>query len=148
MYQFEHAIVTGGSIGGLIAGRVLSDYFDQVTILERDEVEDRPVIHKSVPQGNHLHALLNGGQQALSALYPSFIDNLRSLGAHRVMLGRDVVWYLPDGKAYSPTGSLREPFDVDLDAHCASRGLIEYAIRRRTQEVPRIRMRRERRCVG
>ena len=140
MYRLGHAIVTGGSIGGLIAGRVLSDYFDQVTILERDEIEDRPVVHKSVPQGNHLHALLNGGQQALSALYPSFIDNLRSLGANRVRLGRDVVWYLPDGKAYNPTGSLREPFDVELDAHCASRGLIEYTIRRWTQEVPRIRI--------
>ena len=140
MYQLGHAIVIGGSIGGLIAARVLSDYFDQVTILERDEIEDRPVIHKSVPQGNHLHALLNGGQQALSALYPGFTDNLRSLGASRVMLGRDVVWYLPDGKAYSSSGSLREPFDADLDAHCASRGLIEYAIRRRTQEVPGIRI--------
>jgi 2-polyprenyl-6-methoxyphenol hydroxylase-like FAD-dependent oxidoreductase len=96
------------------------------------------VIHKSVPQGNHLHALLNGGQQVLSALYPGFTDDLRSLGANRIVLGRDVAWYLPDGKAYSPSGSLKEPFDIDLDGHCASRGLIEYAIRRRTQEVPRI----------
>jgi 2-polyprenyl-6-methoxyphenol hydroxylase-like FAD-dependent oxidoreductase len=140
MDQLGHAIVTGGSISGLIAARVLSDYFDRVTILERDDIENRPVIHKSVPQGNHLHALLNGGQQALSALYPGFTDDLRRLGANRVMLGRDVAWYLPDGKAYSPSGSLREPFDVDLDGHCASRGLIEYAIRRRTQEVPRIRI--------
>ena len=140
MDQLGHAIVAGGSIAGLIAARVLSDYFHQVTILERDEIEDGPVIHKSVPQGNHLHALLSGGQQALSALYPGFNNDLRSLGANPVRSGRDVAWYLPDGKAYSPSGSLREPFDVDLDAHCASRGLIEYVIRRRTQEVSRIRI--------
>jgi len=140
MDRLGHAIVAGGSISGLIAARVLSDYFDRVTIPGRDELENSPVIHKSVPQGNHFHALLNGGQQTLSALYPGFTDDLQGLGANRVMVGRDVAWYLPDGKAYSPSGSLKEPFDVDLDGHCASRGLIEYAIRRRTQEIPRIRI--------
>jgi 2-polyprenyl-6-methoxyphenol hydroxylase-like FAD-dependent oxidoreductase len=90
MDQLGNAIVIGGSIAGLIAARVLSDYFEQVTILERDELEDRPVIHKSVPQGNHLHGLLHGGQQVLSALYPGFTDDLRSLGANRIMIGRDV----------------------------------------------------------
>jgi heterodisulfide reductase subunit A-like polyferredoxin len=53
----EHAIVIGGSIAGLMAARVLSDYFSHATVLERDLVEDRAVIHKSAPQGNHLHAL-------------------------------------------------------------------------------------------
>jgi hypothetical protein len=62
----HHALVIGGSIAGLIAARVLSDYFDEVAILERDQIEDRPAIHKSVPQGNHLHGLLQGGQQVLS----------------------------------------------------------------------------------
>lgn len=135
MDKLGHAIVIGGSIAGLIAARALSDYFEHVTILERDEIEDRPVIHKSVPQGNHLHGLLNGGQRVLSALYPGFTGNLRDLGANRVTPGRDIAWYLPDGKAYSATGSLREPFDVGLEAHCASRGLIEYVIRRRTRQV-------------
>ncbi|MGH7913684.1 MAG: NAD(P)/FAD-dependent oxidoreductase, partial [Candidatus Binataceae bacterium] len=138
MERLGHTIVIGGSIAGLIAARVLSDHFEHVTVLERDEVEDRPVLHKSVPQGNHLHALLNGGQQVLSALYPGFTDDLASLGANRVAVGRDVVWYLPDGKAYTATGSVREPFDVGLEGYCASRGLIEYVIRRRSQEVPHI----------
>lgn len=140
MDKLGHAIVVGGSIAGLIVARILSDSFEHVTVLERDEIENRPVIHKSVPQGNHLHGLLNGGQQVLSALYPGFTDDLRSLGANRVMMGRDIAWYFPDGKAYSATGSLKEPFEVGLDAHCASRGLIEYVIRRRTQEVPNIRV--------
>jgi 2-polyprenyl-6-methoxyphenol hydroxylase-like FAD-dependent oxidoreductase len=140
MDQLGHAVVIGGSIAGLIAGRVLADHCGQVTVLERDEIEDRPVIHKSVPQGNHLHALLNGGQRVLSALYPGFTDDLSSRGANRVAVGRDIVWQLPDGKAYTATGSVRVPFDVGLEGYCASRGLIEYAIRRRTREVPRIRV--------
>jgi 2-polyprenyl-6-methoxyphenol hydroxylase-like FAD-dependent oxidoreductase len=140
MDKLGHAIVIGGSIAGLITGRVLSDHFGQVTVLERDEIEDRPVLHKSVPQGNHLHALLNGGQQVLSALYPGFTDDLSRRGANRVAVGRDVVWHLPDGKAYTATGSVRAPFDAGLEGYCASRGLIEYVIRRQTQEVPRIRV--------
>jgi 2-polyprenyl-6-methoxyphenol hydroxylase-like FAD-dependent oxidoreductase len=135
----QDAIVIGGSVGGLLAARVLSDYFKHVTVLERDEIENRPVLHQSVPQGNHLHGLLNGGQRVLSALYPGFTDDLCGLGAHRIAIGRDIAWYLPDGKAYSATGSLRAPFDVGLEGHCASRGLIEYVIRRRTQELPSIR---------
>jgi 2-polyprenyl-6-methoxyphenol hydroxylase-like FAD-dependent oxidoreductase len=140
MDQLGHAIVIGGSIAGLIAARALSDYFERITILERDEIENSPVLHKSVPQGNHLHALLNGGQRVLSALYPGFTDDLRGFGANQFTIGRDVAWYFPDGKAYSATGSLREPFDVGLEGQCASRGLIEYVIRRRTQELPGVRV--------
>jgi 2-polyprenyl-6-methoxyphenol hydroxylase-like FAD-dependent oxidoreductase len=66
----DRAVVIGGSIAGLLTARVLSDYFEHVTILERDAVEDRPVHHRSVPQGHHRHALLHGGQDVLESLYP------------------------------------------------------------------------------
>src|SRR5580704_5275703 len=93
-----HAIVIGGSVAGLMTARVLADHFDQVTVLERDPIEDGPALHKSVPQGNHLHALLQGGQQVLSTLYPGFTDELRALGAVRWRLGMDLVFFLPEGK--------------------------------------------------
>jgi len=136
----QHAIVIGGSIAGLMTARVLADYFAQVTVLERDQIEDGPVIHKSIPQGNHLHGLLQGGQQVLSSLYPGFTIALRTLGATRAVVGRDIVWYLPDGKAYNPTGSLREPHDLGFEAHCASRGLIEFLIRRLTLALPNVQL--------
>jgi len=41
----DRAVVIGGSIAGLITARVLSDYFEHVVILQRDAVEDRPVLH-------------------------------------------------------------------------------------------------------
>jgi len=134
----QRAVVVGGSIAGLLAARVLSDHFDRVVILERDAVEDRPVLHRSVPQGHHLHAMLQGGQDVLEALYPAFGEQLRALGATRVAVGRDIVWYLPDGKAYSATGSLRTPSDLGLAGHCASRGLIELLVRRRTTAIANI----------
>src|SRR5262252_5578488 len=134
----DRAIVIGGSIAGLITARVLSDYFDRVVILERDVVEDRPVLHRSVPQGHHLHALLQGGQNVVAAFYPGFTEELRALGATRVAVGRDIVWYLPDGKAYTATGSLRAPSDVGLEGHCASRDLIEFLVRRRTTAIANV----------
>jgi 2-polyprenyl-6-methoxyphenol hydroxylase-like FAD-dependent oxidoreductase len=134
----NHAVIIGGSLAGLMSARVLSEYFDQVTILERDQIENRPVIHKSIPQGNHFHALLQGGQRVLASLYPGFTQELGDLGAVRGIMGRDIVWYLPDGKAYNPSGSLREPRDLGFEVHCASRGLIEFLIRRRTVALPKV----------
>ena len=49
----QHAVVVGASVAGLIAARVLAEYFDEVTAIEQDELSDQPVIHKSVPQGHH-----------------------------------------------------------------------------------------------
>ena len=42
-YLGQQAIVIGGSLAGLMAARVLADYFDAVAILERDHIEDQPV---------------------------------------------------------------------------------------------------------
>jgi 2-polyprenyl-6-methoxyphenol hydroxylase-like FAD-dependent oxidoreductase len=134
----QRAVVAGGSIAGLVIARVLSEYFDQVVVLDQDKIEYRPVVHKSVPQGHHLHALLQGGLRAVSSLYPSFAEDLRKLGATRIAIGRDAVWYLPDGKAYNPSGSVRTPFDSDLEGYCASRGLLEFVIRRRTTATTNI----------
>jgi glycine/D-amino acid oxidase-like deaminating enzyme len=75
----ENAVVIGGSIAGLMTARVLADHFEQVIVLERDHIAQEPSIHKSIPQGNHLHALLLGGEQVLSRLYPGFTEKLQSL---------------------------------------------------------------------
>jgi hypothetical protein len=66
----EHAVVIGGSVAGLMTARVLADHFDAVTVLERDRIENRQTLHRSVPQGSHVHVLLLGGQRAIASLYP------------------------------------------------------------------------------
>jgi len=134
----DHAIVIGGSMAGLMTGRVLADYFDHVTVFERDEIETGPVIHKSIPQGNHVHALLYGGQRVMSQLYPGFIGELKELGAVPYRSGVDVAWYGPQGKSYSPTGSVREPHDLGFVGHTMSRGLLEHLVRLRTTALPNV----------
>src|SRR5271168_3661345 len=101
----HHAVVVGGSMAGLMTARVLADHFDRVTVYERDQIEDRPAIHKSIPQGNHVHALLLGGQRVMSALFPGFTEELKASGAVPYTIGLDAVWYGPGGKGYSASGS-------------------------------------------
>jgi glycine/D-amino acid oxidase-like deaminating enzyme len=37
-FDRQHAVVIGASMAGLLAARVLSDHFEQVTIIERDQL--------------------------------------------------------------------------------------------------------------
>jgi 2-polyprenyl-6-methoxyphenol hydroxylase-like FAD-dependent oxidoreductase len=134
----EHAVVIGGSIAGLISARVLADYCDQVTILERDHIDPEPAVHKSTPQGNHLHTVLMGGLQVLSGLYPGFGDKLHAMGAVPVRLTQDFPIYRPDGVAFSLTGAVREPRDLGIQLYSQSRGLLEHCLRQCTLSLPNI----------
>src|SRR4051794_11145668 len=51
------AVVIGASIAGLCAARVLSDFYDEVTLYERDDLPDGPANRAAVPQGRHVHLL-------------------------------------------------------------------------------------------
>lgn len=126
----QHAVVIGGSITGLMTARVLADHFAHVTVLERDHIEEPPAIHKSIPQGNHYHAVLLGGQQVLVALYPDFLATLRRFGAVPVRVGEEMVWYLPDGKAYSASVTpVRAPQYLGFEVHSQSCGVLEHCVR-------------------
>jgi len=127
-------------MAGLMTARVLADYFDRVTVFERDQIEDRPAIHKSIPQGNYVHALLLGGQQVLSALFPGLPEELKASGAVPYTIGIDVIWYGSAGKSYSATGSLTEPRDFGFGSHALSRGLLEHLIRRRTAALSKVKI--------
>jgi 2-polyprenyl-6-methoxyphenol hydroxylase-like FAD-dependent oxidoreductase len=137
-YLGQHAVVIGGSLAGLMTARVLADHFDAVTVLERDVIDAQPGMHKSIPQGNHLHGLLRSGQQVMASLYPGFLDKLDTLGARRCRAGTELVFYLPNGKAFSATGTVRAPYDLGFDITCHSRGLLEYCVRQCTLEYPNI----------
>ena len=39
----ERAVVLGASMGGLLAARVLADFYDTVTVVERDILPDEPI---------------------------------------------------------------------------------------------------------
>ncbi|HXV43631.1 MAG TPA: monooxygenase [Anaerolineae bacterium] len=72
----QHAIVIGASMSGLLAARALADYYQQVTLLERDTFPAPGEQRKGVPQGRHTHALLAKGREALEDFFPGLTQQL------------------------------------------------------------------------
>lgn len=89
----DHAVVVGGSLGGLLAARVLSESFKQVTIVDRDVMTTDPVPRKGVPQGRHAHALLARGREAFEELFPGLTDELVALGVSKMDFQSEFRWY-------------------------------------------------------
>ncbi|TMA49429.1 MAG: FAD-binding monooxygenase, partial [Deltaproteobacteria bacterium] len=75
------AIVVGGSLAGLCAGRVLGRFFDRVTVIDRDSYPAAAADRTGVPQGRHVHALLARGRRELERLFPGFDPAMRQRGA-------------------------------------------------------------------
>jgi 2-polyprenyl-6-methoxyphenol hydroxylase-like FAD-dependent oxidoreductase len=117
-YLGKCAIVVGAGLGGLSAARVLSDYFDEVMILDRDELPDDAIPRPGVPQGKHAHLLLAGGLKALENLFPGLGNELMRAGAEPIdpgfhslieVAGRDVWPQIKFGwSTYSMTRPLIE----------------------------------------
>src|SRR5271166_3659235 len=78
----ERAVVLGASMGGLLAARVLADFFETVTVVERDALpDDDPAVRRGVPQARHVHVLLARGAQILDEFFAGFLDELVADGA-------------------------------------------------------------------
>lgn len=123
MQHRDHAIVIGGSITGLLAGRVLADHFDHVTIIERDFFPNRSAFRPGVPQSRFLHILLKQGQLILETLFPGLADSLIAQGVPVLESGLDVAFYAATIKAMQcPMG---------LDNLSMSRDLLDWTIRGR-----------------
>ena len=78
---FDTACVLGGSVAGLLAARVLSDYARQVVIVERDVVTETTLARQGVPHGQQLHVLLPAGRQWMDRWLPGWTDELLDRGA-------------------------------------------------------------------
>ncbi len=126
----KHAIIIGGSIAGLVSADVLAGHFDRVTIIERDVLPDAPAARPGTPQAHHIHVLLLKGQYTLERLFPGFQDDLAAMGAPAMDWTADCLWIAE--------GQPAPRYASGLVTHFASRDLLEYAIRRRLQQNPRI----------
>ena len=83
------AVIVGASVAGLLAGRVLADYFDEVVLVDKEGLDQGPVPRKAVPQGNHIHGILTPTFHILKRFLPELIDDLVDGGAHLFDGGRD-----------------------------------------------------------
>ena len=54
----KNVVVCGASMAGLLAARVLSDFYESVTVVERDVLPDTATQRRGAAQGRHLYMLL------------------------------------------------------------------------------------------
>jgi 2-polyprenyl-6-methoxyphenol hydroxylase-like FAD-dependent oxidoreductase len=71
----------GGSIAGLWTARALADHFDEVVVLERDQLAEGPEFRPGTPQARHFHTLLQSGLEQMRAWFPGLEEELVSAGA-------------------------------------------------------------------
>jgi len=124
----KHAVVIGASMGGLLAARVLSDHFERVTVLDRNELPDRSECRRGVPHGRHGHALLAGGLKVVEELFPGFTANAVELGGVPADTANDGFWFMEGGflkKTPMEDGSI-----------ITSRPFLEAHIRKHVSNIP------------
>src|SRR5262249_34033566 len=108
----------------------LSELFDRVVVLERDNLPSEATARPGAPQGRHLHGLLAGGHQALCALFPDLEKDLARAGAIPVRVSRDFCENGPE--------SDRPRRDLGWSAYMLSRPLIELVIRGALARLPNV----------
>ncbi len=87
--QQSRVVVVGASIAGLFAGRVLSDHFDEVILLDKEGLDGGSTPRKAVPQGNHIHAILPPTYRVIQRFMPQLVDELVDGGANIIDGGRE-----------------------------------------------------------
>jgi 2-polyprenyl-6-methoxyphenol hydroxylase-like FAD-dependent oxidoreductase len=134
MFVNRHAVVIGASIAGLCAARVLSDFYDRVSVYERDELPDGPANRAAVPQDRHVHILMARGAAEFGALFPGLLDDMVAAGVPRLENRPDCIHFGAAGHVLGTGHTLRREFT----AYVPSRKQLEWQIRRRTAALPNV----------
>ncbi|BBX96622.1 FAD-binding oxidoreductase [Mycobacterium lacus] len=129
------AVVIGGSIAGIAAAKVCSETFDRVIVLEKDGPHRRREGRPGAAQGWHLHHLLTAGQIELERFFPGIVDDMVREGAFRVDMAAQYRIRLG--------GTWKKPGTSDIEIVCAGRPLLEWCVRRRLDDEPRVDFRYE-----
>jgi 2-polyprenyl-6-methoxyphenol hydroxylase-like FAD-dependent oxidoreductase len=119
----QHAVVIGASMAGLLASRVLSDHFKQVTVIERDTLPQEIQPRKGVPQGRHIHILLHKGASIMQDFFPDLFSALTQDGSIPIDTVAGFRWY--------NFGAWKPRFQSGITFYSQSRPLLEGHVRKR-----------------
>jgi 2-polyprenyl-6-methoxyphenol hydroxylase-like FAD-dependent oxidoreductase len=121
---------------GLLAARVLSEFYEAVTVVERDRLPNRATHRRGVPQGRHFHNLSSRGAHVLAELFPGLLDELAAAGAvvHDGDLSR--VYARVGRYEFKRSGTLADP--AALVFCLATRPFLEFHVRRRVMDLPNV----------
>jgi 2-polyprenyl-6-methoxyphenol hydroxylase-like FAD-dependent oxidoreductase len=86
----ERAIVIGAGVAGMGAARMLAEHFQQVTLIERDSLQEGP--RTGAPQGEHLHFLLRRGVELVEQYFPGITAEMEADGIQPFDFTQDLRW--------------------------------------------------------
>ena len=117
----RRALIIGGSVTGMSVARVLREHYDEVVIIERDDLSSELRPRRGVPQSAQPHGLQMRGRAELDELFPGYVETVKQGGGNEVDLGSEMARYTPWG--WAPT------HPVQVKGLLASRPLMETTIR-------------------
>lgn len=126
------AVVLGASMGGLLTARVLAEFYEHVTVVDRDELPAGFGHRRGVPQGRHAHALQPKGSRVLEELFPGLTGEVVAAGAPTGDLLGDIRWLL--------SGHRIRRVDIGEPVLLPSRPLLEGHVRARVRALPAVRL--------
>lgn len=126
----ERAVVLGGSLAGLLAARVLADFYTEVTLVERDELMDTGLPRRGAPQGRHVHGLLARGQAAMEGLLPGLTADLVADGVPEIDMLADAALFFGGHRFCRAESGLR--------VLCVSRPFLEDHVRARVRSLENV----------
>ena len=132
----DHAVVIGASIAGLSAARVLSDFFSEVTVYERDELPSEPANRATVPQDRHLHMLMARGAIEFENLFPGLLKDMVAAGVPILENRPDCIHLGAAGHVLGTGHTLRDEFT----AYVPSRPHLEWQLRKRVCELDNVKI--------
>jgi 2-polyprenyl-6-methoxyphenol hydroxylase-like FAD-dependent oxidoreductase len=133
----QTAVVLGASIAGLLAARVLADFYDTVKVVERDVLPEQPVTRRGVPQGAMPHIVAARGMQIMGELFPGLPDELVAGGA-RVWNDGDLSRLSMSLSGHRLQGSGKIPDPESVVVYYAHRAPLESALRHRVLAIPNV----------
>ena len=124
------AVIIGASLAGLAAAKVVSDVFDEVTLIERDPLPEAPTTRNGVPQTSHPHVLLEAGRMTLEDFFPGFSEDVIRNGGLMVDAATEMKYY--------ENGGFFADGPNQLPMLCASRALFEHVVREHVRGLPNV----------
>ncbi|USK35965.1 FAD-dependent monooxygenase [Bacillus sp. F19] len=126
----ERAIVIGGGMAGLMTARVLSDYYEEVLIVDKDEFPEKPENRPGTPQAFHPHRFTQRGKSITEHLFPGYEEDLLALGSPSSFNKT-----IHNMNHYGSMVGQYPRKDVKF-----SRAMLEWVIRNRVKEIPNVRL--------
>jgi 2-polyprenyl-6-methoxyphenol hydroxylase-like FAD-dependent oxidoreductase len=118
-----HAVVLGAGFAGLVTAGVLIQFYQRVTVVDRDPAPAPGTDRRGVPQGRHAHNLLPGGARLLEEFFPGLVGELAADGA----IQADMLV----GYRFHLAGKQLPQVSIGAKSVQATRTLLEHHLRRR-----------------